>query len=164
MKKGERRMSDAPGNRPHDNQTCAFCKIIRGEETASIVFEDNISLAFLDHRPLFPGHCLLVPREHYETLADLPASLVGPLFQNAQLLERAIEEGLEADGTFVALNNRVSQSVPHVHIHLVPRRRNDGLKGFFWPRQRYRDEADLRQVQEALRAAVARLRSSDGPR
>jgi len=105
-----------------------------------------------------------VPREHYETLADLPASLVGPLFQNTQLLERAIEEGLEADGTFVALNNRVSQSVPHVHIHLVPRRRKDGLKGFFWPRQRYRDEADLRQVQEALRAAVARLRSSDGPR
>jgi len=105
-----------------------------------------------------------VPREHYETLADLPASLVGPLFQNTQLLERAIEEGLEADGTFVALNNRVSKSVPHVHIHLVPRRRKDGLKGFFWPRQRYRDEADLRQVQEALRAAVARLRSSDGPR
>lgn len=105
-----------------------------------------------------------MPREHYETLADLPASLVGPLFQNTQLLERAIEEGLEADGTFVALNNRVSQSVPHVHIHLVPRRRKDGLKGFFWPRQRYRDEADLRQVQEALRAAVARLRSSDGPR
>ncbi len=164
MKQGERRMPDAPGNRPHDNQTCAFCKIIRGEETASIVFDDSLSLAFLDHRPLFPGHCLLVPKAHYETLADLPASLVGPLFQNAQLLERAIEEGLEADGTFVALNNRVSQSVPHVHIHLVPRRRKDGLKGFFWPRQRYRDEADLRQVQEALQAAVARLRSSDGPR
>ena len=100
-----------------------------------------------------------VARRLYETLADLPASLVGPLFQNAQLLERAIEEGLAADGAFVALNNRVSQSVPHVHIHLVPRHRKDGLKGFFWPRQRYRDDSALRQVQETLRAAIARLRS-----
>ena len=152
-------MSDALGNRPHDNQRCAFCKIIRGEETASIVYEDSISLAFLDRRPLFPGHCLLVPRAHYETLADLPASLVGPLFQNAQLLERAIEEGLAADGTFVALNNHVSQSVPHLHIHLVPRHRKDGLKGFFWPRQRYQDDAALQQVQETLRTAIARIQS-----
>ena len=104
-------------------------------------------------------HCLLVPKEHYETLADLPAPLVGPLFQNAQLLEQAIEEGLEADGTFVAINNRVSQSVLHVHIHLVPRHRKDGLKGFFWPRQRYQDEAALRQAQDALRAAIAKLQS-----
>ena len=152
-------MSDAAGNRPHASQMCAFCQIIHSEETASIVFDDSISLAFLDRRPLFPGHCLLVPKAHYETLADLPASLVGPLFQNAQLLERAIEEGLGADGTFVAINNRVSQSVSHVHIHLVPRHRKDGLKGFFWPRQRYRDDSALRQVQETLRAAIARLRS-----
>ena len=124
-----------------------------------MVFEDSVSLAFLDRRPLFPGHCLLVPREHFETLADLPAPLVGLLFQNAQLLERAIEDGLQAEGTFVAINNRVSQSVPHVHIHLVPRHRKDGLKGFFWPRQRYQDDAALRQVQETLRAAIARLRS-----
>src|SRR5260370_5675078 len=139
-------MPEAPGNRSHESQTCAFCKIIRGEETASIVFEDSLSLAFLDHRPLFPGHCLLVPKAHYETLADLPASLVGPLFQNAQLLERAIEEGLAADGTFVALNNVVIQSVPPVHIHLWTCPRKDGLKGFFWPRQRYPDDAALRQV------------------
>src|SRR5215469_1373387 len=152
-------MPDAPGSRPRDSQTCAFCRIIRGEEKAPVVFEDSLSLAFLDHRPLFPGHCLLVPKEHYETLADLPTSLVGPLFQNAQLLERAIEEGLAADGTFVAINNRVSQSVPHVHIHLVRRHRKDGLKGFFWPRQRYQDEAALRQVQETLRAAIASLQS-----
>jgi histidine triad (HIT) family protein len=152
-------MPDAPGNQPHKSQTCAFCRIIRGEEQASIVFEDSTSLAFLDRRPLFPGHCLLVPKAHFETLADLPASLVGPLFQNAQLLERAIEEGLAADGTFVALNNRVSQSVPHVHIHLVPRHYKDGLKGFFWPRQHYQDDADLHQVQETLRAAIATLRS-----
>lgn len=152
-------MPDEKTRRPHESQACAFCRIIRGEEPASIVFEDGLSLAFLDHRPLFPGHCLLVPKEHFETLADLPASLVGPLFQNAQLLERAIEGGLAADGTFVAINNRVSQSVPHMHIHLVPRHYKDGLKGFFWPRQRYQDEAALRQVQETLRAAIARLRS-----
>ena len=120
-------MPEAPGNRSHASSTCAFCRIIRGEEQASLVFEDSLSLAFLDHRPLFPGHCLLVPKQHYETLADLPAPLVGPLFQNAQLLERAIEEGLGADGTFVAINNHVSQSVPHVHIHLVPRHRKDDL-------------------------------------
>jgi histidine triad (HIT) family protein len=152
-------MPDTPGNRANASQACAFCRIIRGEGQAAIVFEDGLSVAFLDRRPLFPGHCLLVPKEHYETLSDLPAALVGPLFQNAQLLERAIEEGLAADGTFVALNNRVSQSVPHVHIHLVPRHHGDGLKGFFWPRQRYHDEADLRQVQETLRAAIAGLRA-----
>src|SRR5258708_31946509 len=119
-------MPEAPRNRSHASATCAFCRIIRGEELASLVFEDSLSLAFLDSRPLFPGHCLLVPKAHYETLADLPSPLVGPLFKNAQLLERAIEEGLAADGTFVAINNRVSQSVPHVHIHLVPRQRKIG--------------------------------------
>jgi len=150
-------MSDIQGKRPHESATCAFCRIIRGEEEASIVFEDSLSLAFLDRRPLFPGHCLLVPKEHFETLADLPTPLIGPLFQNAQLLERAIEGGLAADGTFVAINNHVSQSVPHVHIHLVPRHYKDGLKGFFWPRQRYPDDIALRQVQETLRAAIARL-------
>src|SRR5438105_3566349 len=152
-------MSAMQENRRHKSATCAFCRIIRWEEEASVVFEDDLSLAFLDHRPLFPGHCLLVPKEHVETLADLPASLVGPFFQNAQLLERAIEEGLEADGTFVAVNNRVSQSVPHLHVHLVPRHKKDGLKGFFWPRQRYKDEAALLQIQETLRSAVNRIRS-----
>ena len=152
-------MSDIQGKRPHESATCAFCRIIRGEEEASIVFEDSLSLAFLDRRPLFPGHCLLVPKEHFETLADLPTPLIGPLFQNAQLLERAIEGGLAADGTFVAINNHVSQSVPHVHIQLVPRHHKDGLKGFFWPRQRYPDDIALRQVQETLRAAIARLQA-----
>ncbi|SRR5258708_22225615 len=152
-------MPDAKAHQPQESTTCSFCRIIRGEEQASPVFEDRLSLAFLDRRPLFPGHCLLVPKAHLETLADLPASLVGPLFQNAQLLEQAIEEGLAADGTFVAINNRVSQSVPHLHIHLVPRHRKDGLKGFFWPSQHYRDEADMRRVQDTLREALARLRS-----
>lgn len=153
-------MPEAPTDQPPVSATCAFCRIVRGEEQAPVVLEDGLFLAFLDHRPLFPGHCLLVPKAHYERLSDLPAALVGPLFHNAQRLERAIEEGLEAHGTFIAINNRISQSVPHLHIHLVPRHRKDGLKGFFWPRQRYPDEAAVRQVQDTLREALARLQSS----
>lgn len=141
------------------SQECPFCKIIRSEVPSYNVFEDEISLAFLDRRPLFPGHCLLIPKEHYETLIDLPASLAGPLFQNAQLLARAMEMGLEAEGTFVAINNRISQSVPHVHIHIVPRHKKDGLKGFFWPRQHYKDEAAIISIQDTLRSTIAQLKS-----
>ena len=136
---------------------CAFCKIVRGEVIARIVFEDGISLAFLDHRPVFPGHCLLIPKQHFETLSDLPEDLIGPYFKNAQLLSRAVESAMEAHGTFVAMNNRVSQSVPHLHTHVVPRRRKDGLKGFFWPRQPYKNEDEAESVQEAIRKAVAEL-------
>ncbi|GBD08155.1 putative HIT-like protein [Candidatus Thermoflexus japonica] len=139
---------------------CAFCRILRGETPAFTVLEDEISIAFLDHRPLFPGHCLLIPRDHYETLADLPPELVGPLFQNARLLARAVEVGLGAEGSFVAINNRVSQSVPHLHIHIVPRRKGDGLRGFFWPRQRYAGEAEMAEVARKLREAIAQLRES----
>jgi histidine triad (HIT) family protein len=122
-----------------------------------LVFDDEISLAFLDHRPVFPGHCLLIPKDHYETLTDLPEELIGPFFRNAQRLARAIETAMEADGTFVAMNNRVSQSVPHLHVHVVPRRRKDGLKGFFWPRHPYPTEADADAVQSAVRKAMAAL-------
>ncbi len=136
---------------------CAFCRIVREEGRTRLVFEDEISLAFLDHRPVFPGHCLLIPKQHFETLSDLPEDLIGPFFKNAQLLSRAVELALAAHGTFVAMNNRVSQSVPHLHTHVVPRRHKDGLKGFFWPRHPYKseDEADL--VQEKIREAVAEL-------
>jgi len=130
--------------------SCLFCGIVNGEVGASMVFEDEISIAFLDHRPLFHGHCLLVPREHFETLTDLPAELIGPFFKNAQLLARAVESALEAEGSFVAMNNRVSQSVPHLHVHIVPRRRKDGLKGFFWPRNKYVDEAQMLAVTKAI--------------
>jgi histidine triad (HIT) family protein len=136
---------------------CAFCKVTRGEGAVRLVFEDEISLAFLDHRPVFPGHCLLIPKEHYETLADLPEHLIGPFFKNAQRLSQAVESALEAHGTFVAMNNRVSQSVPHLHIHVVPRRRKDGLKGFFWPRNPYKGEEEARLVQDAIRRAVAEM-------
>ena len=125
------------------------------------MFEDDVSLAFLDRRPVFPGHCLLVPKEHYETLDDLPGSLVGPLFANVQLLSRAVELGLNADGTFIAINNRISQSVPHLHVHVVPRRRWDGLRGFFWPRQTYRDDDHIREVQEAIREAIGRVKAAN---
>ena len=139
---------------------CAFCRILGRETEARIVMEDEVSLAFLDHRPVFPGHCLLVPKQHHETLTDLPAELIAPLFAAAKLLAQAVEQGLQAEGTFVAMNNRVSQSVPHLHIHVVPRRRKDGLRGFFWPRQAYPDPESARSVQEAIQAAVARLRAA----
>ncbi len=131
-----------------------FCRIASGEEKAQIVFEDDISIAFLDFRPVFKGHCLLITKTHYQTLADLPRELVGPIFGNVQLLSRGVQEVLSADGTFVAINNTVSQSVPHFHVHVVPRRRGDGLRGFFWPRQRY-EGAEADALQEALSAWLA---------
>ena len=128
---------------------CQFCAVVAGESSAYVVFEDRISVAFLDHRPLFPGHCLLVTREHHATLLDVPENLIGPLFSNAQLLARTVQRVMQADGTFVAMNNVVSQSVPHFHVHIVPRRRGDGLRGFFWPRHKMTD-AELELVQKSL--------------
>jgi histidine triad (HIT) family protein len=138
---------------------CAFCRIARGEADQSlVVLEDRRTLGFLDHRPLFPGHTLLIPRAHIETLVDLPDDVLPELFSNARLLARAMEEGLGADGSFVAINNRVSQSVPHLHVHVVPRRRKDGLRGFFWPRHKYESDEQAAAVAERLREAVAALR------
>ncbi len=141
------------------NDSCLFCRIVSGEVPATVVYEDDKSLAFLDHRPLFYGHTLLVPRVHVETLGELPVSLVGPFFKTAQLLSRVIEAALGAEGTFVAMNNRVSQSVPHLHVHVVPRRRKDGLKGFFWPRTKYKSEDEMVVVQKMIAAEVAKLES-----
>jgi histidine triad (HIT) family protein len=130
------------------NENCLFCRIVSGELAVTIVYEDDNSVAFLDHRPLFYGHTLLVPRVHVETLRDLPVSLVGPFFKTAQLLSRVVEAAMEAEGTFVAMNNRVSQSVPHLHVHVVPRRRKDGLKGFFWPRTKYKNEEEMLAIKK----------------
>jgi histidine triad (HIT) family protein len=141
--------------------TCAFCRIISGEIESQIVFEDSMSLAFLDHRPLFPGHSLLVPKNHYETLNDLPAELIEPLFANVRLMARAVEQAMGAEGTFIAINNRVSQGAPHLHIHIVPRRKKDGLKGFFWPRNPYKDEAELLKTRKAIQKAVAHIQSKE---
>jgi len=139
------------------NENCVFCGIISGRVPAPIVFEDEMTVAFLDHRPVFPGHCLLVPRNHWETLADLPRDLVGPFFANAQLLAQAVEQALEAHGTFVGINNRVSQSVPHLHVHIVPRRRKDGLRGFFWPRHKYENAQQMQLIQEAIKSTIHKL-------
>ncbi|MBV8234715.1 MAG: HIT family protein [Acidimicrobiia bacterium] len=133
---------------------CTFCQIVLGERPAHVVLESPHALAFLDVRPLFPGHSLLVPRDHYQTLADLPAQLVGELFTDAQRLAVAVENAMEASGTFVAMNNRVSQSVPHFHVHVVPRRPKDGLRGFFWPRQSYDSEEAMTATAMAITAAV----------
>jgi histidine triad (HIT) family protein len=136
--------------------SCRFCQIIAGDESAHLVFEDEHTLAFLDNRPLFPGHSLLVPREHHETLADLPYDLVAPLFANAQLLSVAVPNAMRKPGSFVAVNNVVSQSVAHLHVHVVPRKPKDGLRGFFWPRTKYATEEEMREVAERVRRAVAR--------
>ncbi len=142
---------------------CLFCRIASGAVAAPIVYEDELSLAFLDHRPLFPGHTLLIPKNHVETLADLPGSDVPHLFAAAQSLCRAVEEALGAEGTFVAINNRVSQSVPHLHIHVVPRRRKDGLRGFFWPRSKYCDAAHAESVRISIHDTLIRLKSPASP-
>src|SRR5215211_5381841 len=140
---------------------CLFCRIVSGELPAIVVYEDNNSIAFLDHRPLFHGHTLLVPREHVETLGELSTKMVGPYFEAAQLLARAVESAMEAEGTFVAMNNRVSQSVPHLHVHVVPRRKKDGLKGFFWPRTKYKDDEEMDEVKKKINTALKKIKSQE---
>jgi histidine triad (HIT) family protein len=142
--------------------TCRFCEMIQGEVDTPVVYEDEVSFGFLDHRPLFPGHCLLVPRRHVETLADLPPDLIGPFFADVQLLTRAVQTAMASQGSFVAMNNRISQSVPHLHVHIVPRNRGDGLRGFFWPRMRYAGEEEMAAVQGRISLALDGLRRS-GP-
>jgi histidine triad (HIT) family protein len=136
---------------------CRFCAIVAGDEAAQVVFEDERTLAFLDHRPLFPGHSLLVPRDHHETIWDLPAEEIAPLFANARMLSSAIRSATNAQGAFIAMNNVVSQSVPHLHVHLVPRNRKDGLRGFFWPRHKYENKEQAVRTAKTIRAAVAEL-------
>ncbi|HEX6311180.1 MAG TPA: HIT family protein [Acidimicrobiia bacterium] len=134
---------------------CTFCAIVAGEvESAHRVHETDDFVAFLDHRPLFPGHTLVVPREHIGTLLDLPPGLVGPYFGEVQRLAAAVTAAMGAQGSFVALNNVVSQSVPHLHTHVVPRRRKDGLRGFFWPRTKYESEAAMAETAARVRNAL----------
>jgi histidine triad (HIT) family protein len=144
---------------PPAQRPCPFCQIVAGPAAAHIVFEAPESLAFLDVRPLFPGHTLLVPRGHYETLGDVPAELLSPLLAAAQMLSRAVPEAMAAEGTFVAINNKVSQSVPHLHIHIVPRRKGDGLRGFFWPRHKYASPDEMAHTAARIRHAVQQART-----
>ena len=133
---------------------CVFCEIVSGMRQAEIVLADTMAIAFLDARPVFKGHVLLVPRAHLPTFADLPEDCIGPFFSCAKRLAAAMEDGLGADGSFVAMNNRVSQSVPHLHVHVVPRNRKDGLRGFFWPRTKYESEQEAREYGGRLRGAL----------
>ena len=142
---------------PERDPDCLFCAIVAGERAAEIVFEDEISIAFLDVRPVFVGHSLLVTREHYETLPDLPDELVEPYFRNVRLLSRAIPQAMDAQGSFVAINNVVSQSVPHLHTHVVPRVRKDGLRGFFWPRTKYEHDEHASETAAKVRSAIEAL-------
>jgi histidine triad (HIT) family protein len=134
---------------------CLFCRIIAGDVPAHIVLADSQVVAFLDARPVFKGHVLAAPRQHYETLASLPPDLVGPLFTRVRRLSAVMPQALGAQGSFVGLNNTVSQSVPHLHVHVVPRTRGDGLRGFFWPRQKYTDDAEAELFAQKLRDALA---------
>ena len=133
-----------------------FCAIVSGNAQSHVVYEDERTLAFLDHRPLFPGHTLVIPRAHVETLPYLPASDLGAFFEVVQRIARVMPEALGAQGTFVANNNRVSQSVGHLHLHVVPRSRGDGLRGFFWPRRPYESPEQITDVQARLRVALER--------
>lgn len=133
---------------------CVFCAIAAGETPAEIIEETDDTLAFLDVRPLFPGHVLVVPREHHVTLGELPAKLIPELFGAAQRIALAVEAGMGAQGTFVAMNNKVSQSVPHLHVHVVPRTKGDGLRGFFWPRHAYASDDERQAVAEKIRGAL----------
>ena len=134
---------------------CPFCEIVAGRSPAKVVADWPAAVAFLDRSPLFPGHVLVVPREHVVTLADLPAADVGPYFTAVQRVSAVMPGAMGADGSFVAMNNAVSQSVAHLHTHVVPRRRKDGLRGFFWPRQRYADGAEIERVADSLRRALS---------
>ncbi|HEX6498026.1 MAG TPA: HIT family protein [Micromonosporaceae bacterium] len=133
---------------------CVFCQIIAGGVPALVVADSPDGVAFLDQRPVFPGHTLVVPREHVVTLADLPASAIGGYFALVQRVTVAVEKGCAAGGTFMAINNRVSQSVPHLHTHVVPRTKGDGLRGFFWPRHKYPSQEEAESYAERIRAAL----------
>ena len=133
---------------------CLFCAIAAGDVPASMVLRDDDVAAFLDARPVFKGHVLVVPRAHVATLSDMPAAALGTFFAGVQRVARAVEAGLGADGTFVAMNNKVSQSVPHLHVHVVPRKKKDGLRGFFWPRVPYADDAEREAFAARIRAAL----------
>ncbi len=131
-----------------------FCRIVAGLEPAHVVLDDDVVMAFLDRRPVFPGHVLVVPRRHAVTLLDLTTDEIGPYFERVRWVTAAVQDAMTADGSFVAMNNIISQSVPHLHTHVVPRKRKDGLRGFFWPRGRYRDDEEMAEVAAAIAGRV----------
>jgi histidine triad (HIT) family protein len=143
---------------------CVFCQIAARKKDSHTVFQDELTTAFLDSKPLFPGHTLLITNKHYKTISDLPSSVIGPVFANARLLAAAVIRGMNADGSFIGINSNVSQSVPHFHVHIVPRRVGDGLKGFFWPRQKYGSSEEMEKVAKVIRQALVELRGEQDKR
>ena len=144
---------------PEENP-CVFCEIAAGRAAAAVVFEAESVIAFLDRRPLFPGHTLVASRIHIRTFPEISDELLAPLFGTVRLLSAAVRDAMSAEGTFIAANNVVSQSVPHLHVHVVPRNRGDGLRSFFWPRTKYRDEAHIEETRSAIHDAVARIQNA----
>ncbi len=143
-------------------KTCRFCGFVSDPASASVVYEDDETMAFLDYRPLFKGHLQLIPKRHYETIMDLPEELVGRLFSKAKFLSEVVEKAMGSDGIFIAINNKVGQSVPHLHIHIVPRRFKDGLHGFFWPRMQYKSPEEEADVRHRIMATIAELSEEKG--
>jgi histidine triad (HIT) family protein len=135
-------------------ESCLFCRIVAGEVPAHVVIPDGRVRAFLDHRPIFPGHTLVVPEQHVEHLNVAPDDLMSPLWETVRAVSRVLMDELGAEGTFTATNTVISQSVPHLHVHVVPRRRKDGLRGFFWPRTRYGSEAEAAEMATRLGEAL----------
>ena len=133
---------------------CTFCDIAAGKHAAHIVLSDDLVIGFLDARPVFKGHVLVVPRQHFVTLADLPAQLIGPYFSAVQSVSAGLPAALGAQGTFVGINNIVSQSVPHLHTHVVPRTKGDGLRGFFWPRHRYDSDDEAARYADRIKSVL----------
>ncbi len=136
---------------------CPFCSIVRKEVVAIEVYRDGTSVAFLDKRPVFLGHCLLIPVQHFETLLDLPQNLISPLFENAQLIAKAVLKAMNADGILIIINNKISQSVPHLHIHIIPRNSGDQLRGFMWPRKKYGSEDEMKKTAQAIISELQRI-------
>lgn len=143
------------GAQPADPTGCTFCRVRDGGLPAAFVLDDDGVVAFLDVRPLFPGHALVMPRDHHETLVDLPLPSVGPLFTAVRRVAAAVTSAMDAQGTFVAVNNVVSQSVPHLHVHVVPRTKGDGLRGFFWPRTTYAGTEEMDAVAARIRSCLS---------
>jgi histidine triad (HIT) family protein len=139
------------------SEDCTFCRIALNKEDPAIVFQDDVSLGFLDNRPLFAGHTLLIPKDHYQTFSDLPKELISELFSKAQLIDRAVRAAMNAEGSFIGANNKISQSIPHFHIHIVPRNHKDGLRGFFWPRTSYSSEENKNNVVKKIKIELKHL-------
>lgn len=136
---------------------CIFCEIITGRHPSYLIYEDAKHMVFLDHRPVFAGHCLVIPKNHVDTFEELPKRAIAPLFGLVQQVLQAVEKGLPAEGAFIAINNKVSQSVSHVHVHIIPRNKGDGLRGFFWPRRSDLSEADMQLICQKIKKHIIEL-------